>query len=350
MGEVIRVLLLNPLTDATALVCLQRPLEWNSVLSDFYQVVTNTDDDPDAELLESCKILLHPNKSKTEKGVLIRKSALDRSIRDGDLLSLEGFSIASHESMAPPPEVLELVDSLDFDVPADFAGFTAIDADDIKLEKLSSTPAPSVDAPAPAPAPAPPAAVDMMPSQTSRSRKSKRGRSLSSKFWLVNKLAQSGKITKEQKDALKMLLIASDDSALHDAFERYEETGDISTLLNAQITSKKTFAGLPPLSTDAFDFDITQNIENELDLLSMTNFSAGDMQMPVFSAPNDASSTTPFSNGANAHADESSLPGLDDLMDPSLDDLPMPIGHGDDSNLPSALPGDLHGMEEWLKD
>ncbi|GLE05893.1 hypothetical protein PINS_up015074 [Pythium insidiosum] len=350
MGEVIRVLLLNPLTDATALVCLQRPLEWNSVLSDFYQVITNTDDDPDAELLASCKILLHPNKSKTEKGVLIRKSALDRSIRDGDLLSLEGFSIASNDSVAPPPEVLELVDSLDFDVPADFEGFSAIDADDIKLEKLSA-PMTSASAPsAPTSAPAPPAAADMMPSQTSRSRKSKRGRSLSSKFWLVNKLAQSGKITKEQKDALKMLLIASDDSALHDAFERYEETGDISTLLNAQITSKKTFAGLPPLSTEAFDFDITQNIENELDLLSMTNFTGGDMQMPVFSTANDANQAATYTNGANGHAGDDNLPGLDDLMDPSLDDLPMPIGHGDDSNLPSALPGDLHGMEEWLKD
>ncbi|TMW60253.1 hypothetical protein Poli38472_000295 [Pythium oligandrum] len=300
MGEVIRVLLLNPLTDATSLVPLQRPLEWHGVLSDFYQVITNSDEEPSAAVLEECKVLLHPNKSKKEKGVVIRKNALDRSIRDGDLLSLEGFTTNTviNDTTAPPPELLDLVDTLDFDVPGEFEPLSSVDALDIKF---------STDPIKPTPSTPPTSSIEVKSpgGDSSRSRKSKRGRSLSSKFWLVNKLAMSGKITKEQKDSLKMLLIASDDSALHQAFDRYEETGDLDTLLNLQINSKKSFPGLPPLSTDAFDFDITQNIENELDLLSMANFSSGDF--PEFSSlPVTGSST--------------------------------------------GLEGDLHGMEEWLKD
>lgn len=169
MGEVIRVVLLSPSTGATSLVCLQRPLEWLGVLSDFYQVLTNSDDEPPAGALDQCKVLLHPTKSKAEKGVVVRRNALDRSIRDGDLLSLEGFpaisssadGAATDSSAAdggPPPDLLDIIDTLDvaaFDKPPGGAAPTA---------------------------------------PSSSSRKAKRGRSLSSKFWLVNKLAQSGKI------------------------------------------------------------------------------------------------------------------------------------------------------------
>lgn len=164
------------------------------------------------------------------------------------------------------------------------------------------------------------------------------------------------RISKEQKDSLKLLLIASDDSDLHKAFDLYEETGDIDTLLNLHANSKKAFGGLPPLSTDAFDFALTQNIENELDLLSMRSFSA-----PEFSAPQQmsAAATTTASTASCSTAAAEPIPfsadpadgfiePLDVLLD--MDSLPMPIGHGDDSALPAALPGDLHGMEEWLKD
>lgn len=176
MGEIIRVLLLNPLTGVTSLVCLQRPLEWTGVLCDFYQAITNSDDEPEPGALADCRVLLHPTKSRREKGVLIRRNALDKSIRDGDLLSLDGFRLNALDDggSGPPPELLDMVDSLDFDL-----------------------------APSLAPAAAPPkamikpmgaAAATMAPSGGG-SRKAKRGRSLSSKFWLVNKLAASGKIT-----------------------------------------------------------------------------------------------------------------------------------------------------------
>ncbi|CEG39308.1 uncharacterized protein PHALS_09357 [Plasmopara halstedii] len=339
MGEVIRVLLLNPLTSVTSLV------------------ITNSDDDPAPSILAKCKVLLHPTKSKSEKGVVIRKNALDRSIRDGDLLSLEGFQL--DEATGPPPELLDIMDTLDFDVSMDFgAGLTPSE----NFNSIASVAAKTVSEPTithmannvgqiP-----PPVGISF-----GNSRKPKRGRSLSSKFWLVNKLAASGQISKEQKDSLKMLLIASDDSALHQAFERYEETGDLDTLLNLHINAKKSFAGLPPLSTEGFDFQLTQNIENELDLLSMRSFSLGGSTGNLVSLIDQslAPDVAPPSNGSNS-ANNEPIPFIstnteledpvDALIESTLNSLPMPIGHDDDQSLPSALPGDLHGMEEWLKD
>uniref|UniRef100_A0AAV1U5B5 Uncharacterized protein n=1 Tax=Peronospora matthiolae TaxID=2874970 RepID=A0AAV1U5B5_9STRA len=348
MGDVIRVLLLNPVTSVTSLVCLQRPLEWESVLSDFYQVITNSDDEPAPSILAKCKVLLHPTKSKSEKGVVVRKSALNRSIRDGDLLSLEGFQL--NEATGPPPELLDIMETLDFhDLDAELAPSDTVKCSDSTVTNKSVLET------------VPSCSVSTVGASRGNSRQSKRGRSLSSKFWLVNKLAASGKISKEQKDSLKMLLIASDDSALHQAFEQYEETGDLDTLLNLHVNSKKSFVGLPPLSTEAFDFQLTQNIENELDLLSMRSFhvGGGDTCSPVSEALSSgtllpARPTTsavacnepiPFTNSNGDVVDP-----LDALLESTLDSLPMPIGHGDGQNLPSALPGDLHGMEEWLQD
>jgi hypothetical protein len=136
-----------------------------------------------------------------------------------------------------------------------------------------------------------------------------------------------------------MLLIACDDSTLHEAFDQYEQTGDINKLLNVQLkNAKKPINGLPPLETDAFDFQLTQSIEHELDLLSMSNFTVPDF------GTNDAKTSS------TSEVDECFGDPLEALLESSLEGLPMPIGHGDPSNLPSALPGDLHGMEEWLKD
>jgi hypothetical protein len=309
----------------------------------------------------------------------IRKNALDKSIRDGDLLSLEGFRLNSPDDGGPPLELLDMVDSLDFDLPPEVV-VSAPTAPDHSSAAFASTAKPMIKPyVAQPPASASPPSSGRPGGSSSSSRKSKRGRSLSSKFWLVNKLAASGRITyvccvlrglllvvspscdgcrKEQKDSLKLLLIASDDSDLHKAFDLYEETGDIDTLLNLQAQAKKaSFAGLPPLSTDAFDFQLTQNIENELDLLSMRSFAA-----PEFTTTSQsASSSVGTSSNSNMPVSMTSEPipfssdpadgfieSLDVLLD--MDTLPMPIGHGDDASLPAALPGDLHGMEEWLKD
>ncbi|CAI5746964.1 unnamed protein product [Peronospora destructor] len=362
MGEVIRVLLLNPLTGVTSLVCLQRPLEWESVLGDFYQVITNSDDDPAPSILTKCKVLLHPTKSMSEKGVVIRKTALDRSIRDGDLLSLEGFQL--DEATGPPSELLDMIDTLDFDVPLNF-GANLIPSGNLNdkenvLSAAGLTPEPVIRPGVNLEVQKAPPSAASAGARKGSSRKSKRGRSLSSKFWLVNKLAACGKISKEQKDSLKMLLLASDDLALHKAFEHYEETGDLDTLLKLHVSStKKSFAGLPPLSTDAFDFQLTQNIENELDLLTMRSFDAGgDANSPVNQTISPA--IVPPARTAGATTNNEPIPftnsngdlldPLDVLLESSLDSLPMPIGHGNGQNLPSALPGDLHGMEEWLTD
>jgi hypothetical protein len=154
-----------------------------------------------------------------------------------------------------------------------------------------------------------------------------------------------------------MLLIASDDSTLHQAFEQYEETGDLDTLLNAQKSRTRSFPGLPPLSTDSFDFNITESIENDLDLLTMTNFttnsginSSAD-SMPASFAGGASAEPMPFSSNGNT-IDLTTFDGeaLGELIEGSLDDMPLPIMMNESPGIPSALPGDLHGMEEWLKD
>jgi hypothetical protein len=107
---------------------------------------------------------------------------LDKSLRDGDLVSLEGFSVEPSLDDLPPQDLLDIVDSIDIDIPADFGAIPSPD----NLSISSADPLAVALA-------APPTASGVIAS--SNSRKSKRGRSLSSKFWLVNKLAASGKIT-----------------------------------------------------------------------------------------------------------------------------------------------------------
>ncbi|KAG6572538.1 uncharacterized protein IUM83_18947, partial [Phytophthora cinnamomi] len=63
-----------------------------------------------------------------------------------------------------------------------------------------------------------------------------------------------------------MLLIASDDSALLRSTFCRGRRGDLDAAEPAG-ELKKSFGGLPPPS-ETFDFQLTQNIENRLDLLS----------------------------------------------------------------------------------
>lgn len=128
--------------------------------------------------------------------IQIRKNALDKSIRDGDLLSLEGFRLNSPDDGGPPPELLDIVDSLDFDLPPE----VVVSAPTAPGHSASaSAPSSSIAKPMIKPFGAQSQASASPPSSGrpagGSSRKSKRGRSLSSKFWLVNKLAASGKIT-----------------------------------------------------------------------------------------------------------------------------------------------------------
>lgn len=73
----------------------------------------------------------------------------------------------------------------------------------------------------------------------------------------------------EQKDSLKLLLLTSDSSKLLSAFETYEATGDVTTLLSLDTRIKRT----PSSSSGPFSSQfqsITKNLEAELDLIPRT--------------------------------------------------------------------------------
>ncbi|KAG6572539.1 Rhamnogalacturonate lyase A [Phytophthora cinnamomi] len=106
------MLLLNPLTGVTSLVCLNA-IEWDGVLGDFYRGHHQLGRRP-GSILAKCKPLTNPSVVSAVATAAGRsaKNALDRSIRDGDLLSLEGFQL--DETTGPPPELLDIMDALDF--------------------------------------------------------------------------------------------------------------------------------------------------------------------------------------------------------------------------------------------
>nr|CCA18828.1 conserved hypothetical protein [Albugo laibachii Nc14] len=251
METVIRVLVIHPIhAGSILLVCLRRPLKWNDVINEIYQVITDADELPHPDQYQNCKLLLHPTKSKTEKGVVIRKKHLDRSIRDGDLLSIIGLCVnpnikfGSHANFQDP---LDSTEKNEAQYPPEWT------KESHTIENASESIAYI------------PPADELLHASLQK----KRNRSISSKFWLINKLAATGVISPEQKDSLKLLLLTSDNSSLLSAFETYEATGDVTTLLSLDTRMKRTHSDLSANSTSQFQ-SISKDLEDELELLSRT--------------------------------------------------------------------------------